>query len=151
MLGITLDQQVVSLVGGPVATVAPLATLQEAASILSDEMVGVLLVGHPEDVIGILSERDLVRAMGDGEDPSQQRVRDQMTDQVESVPAGTSIRRAAELMLRDEIRHLVVVEAPSRWASSHARPARCRPGGPAGDLTREPGREYGDGRATADA
>lgn len=105
-----IEAPVRTIVQGPLGTCRPLASLRGVAGVLADNLVGALVVGFPEDVIGIVSERDLVRAMAEGMDPDEDRIRDVMSEPVETIEAGASITEAARLMLADEIRHLVVVE-----------------------------------------
>lgn len=105
-----LQEPIRGLLRGPLATCRPLSTLRELAAVLSDNLVGALVVGHPAEVIGIVSERDLVRAVADGLDLDDDRVREVMSEPVETIDADAVLDDAARLMLRDEIRHLVVTE-----------------------------------------
>jgi CBS domain-containing protein len=98
-----------ALVRRPVVWVDPDATLQQAASLLTYESIGAALVrslrGGPA---GIISERDVVRSLADGEDPARTRVRDVMTEELLVVPGSTSVVDALRALLADEVRHLVV-------------------------------------------
>lgn len=105
-----MQEAVRTLLQGPLATCRPLGTLRGAATALADNLVGALVVGHPEDVVGIVSERDLVRAVAEGLDVDDDRVRDVMSEPVETIDEDATIAEAARKMLRDEIRHLVVVD-----------------------------------------
>jgi CBS domain-containing protein len=105
-----LDRQVGTIAHRRVATCPPMTTLRGAALVLADEMVGALLVGRVDEPLGIVSERDLVRAMSDSADVYDDRVRNWMSDDIEVVRATATVREAATLMLTDEIRHLVVVD-----------------------------------------
>jgi CBS domain-containing protein len=55
--------------GDAVAMVDQEATLQRAAQTLVADEVGLLVVGTADEVAGVVSERDLVRAMALGRDP----------------------------------------------------------------------------------
>lgn len=110
MAPVTLHEPIRTLVRGPLATCRPLATLRGVAAVLADNLVGALVVGQPEEVVGIVSERDLVRAVAEGMDPDDDRVRDVMSAPVRTIEHDSPISTAAELMLREEIRHLVVME-----------------------------------------
>jgi CBS domain-containing protein len=51
--------------GRDVATILPHRTLREAASLLAEKRIGAVVVtGAKNEVLGILSERDIVRAVG---------------------------------------------------------------------------------------
>lgn len=110
MLGIRLDDPVGKLIASAPAAVAPLTTLRGAASMLTSNWVGALLVTGAEGPAGIITERDLVHAIDDGVDTGDERVRSYMSEELETVHVDTSVREAGEVMLRDEIRHLVVVD-----------------------------------------
>lgn len=92
---------------GPV-TVAPTVTLRELSEVLVREEVGVALVMRDGAPVGLVSERDVVRAMQDGHDVDDDRVGDVMTFEVVAIDAHQPITAAAELMLDGEIRHLLV-------------------------------------------
>lgn len=102
------------LIHGALATCDPLDTLRSVAARLTDDVIGAVLVGRPDHVVGILSERDLTRAMAEGADTEDVRARDVMTDQVVTVTTSTSAADAARLMLDDEIRHLAVTDEGGR-------------------------------------
>jgi CBS domain-containing protein len=98
------------LVRGALATCDVLDTLRDVAARLTDDVIGAVLVGRADQVVGVVSERDLTRAMSEGADVEDARARDVMTDQVVMVPATTTAAEAARRMLDDEIRHLAVTD-----------------------------------------
>lgn len=108
MLGIGLDDPVGRLIGAPVATIAPVATLRQAAEALTVDAVGLLVVVDARGVMGVLSERDLVAAIADGAVLTEERVRDRVSDTVVSVDERRSILDAAAAMAAAEVRHLAV-------------------------------------------
>jgi CBS domain-containing protein len=110
MLGIRLMDPSGSIVTGDPVTIEPTASLRAAARQLGDEWVGALLVQDHRGILGIVSERDVVRAMADGDDPDATRVDHVMTDDVASIAEGQPIAEAAEAMADNEIRHLVVLD-----------------------------------------
>lgn len=59
---------------------------------------------------GILSERDILLAVGEGLDPDTAIVRDHMSTGVVFAEPEWPLRKAADAMLRSHFRHLVVVE-----------------------------------------
>lgn len=109
MHGVTLDARIRDLMAGRPATIPPSATLRDAAQMLATNWFGALIVLGRE-VEGILTERDLVQALAAGADIDDERVRDHLTADLETVEVDTGVRAAGEVMLRNEIRHLVVVD-----------------------------------------
>ncbi len=58
----------------------------------------------------IITERDVLNAIGNGKDPDSERVADHMSDSVISAGPDWSLEQAAEEMVKLGIRHLVIVE-----------------------------------------
>ncbi|MGH2706569.1 MAG: CBS domain-containing protein [Actinomycetota bacterium] len=92
-----------------VLTIAPSATLQTAASAMSARRVGGVVVVAGDDVIGILTERDLLRAASKGLAPWEATVEVCMTPDPVSIAPGLEISQAAQLMLDRGFRHLPVL------------------------------------------
>jgi CBS domain-containing protein len=91
-------------------TVAPEDTLGEVAQKMVELNVGAVVVKDFGRLIGILTERDLLKAMADRVHTSEARVREWMTaDPVTASPA-TTTEEAAHTMLENGFRHLPVVE-----------------------------------------
>lgn len=95
-----------------VLTVGPTHTLREAARRMTEREVGAAVVSD-EQTPGprIVSERDILRSLGRGEDPDVERVGDHMSETVIAAAPDWSLERAAVEMSRRHIRHLVVVDA----------------------------------------
>ena len=91
-------------------TVAPEDTLGEAAQKMSDDSVGSAVVLDHGRLIGIVTERDLLRAMAGRVHPSEARVREWMTADPVVVSEETTTAEAARLMLDHGFRHLPVVD-----------------------------------------
>jgi CBS domain-containing protein len=108
MLGIRATDPIGSIVSTPVATVRPTATLREAARLLAADRVGLLVVLDHRGVRGVLSERDLVAAVADGEDVEVERVADHLVDDLVTVDEAVPIVDAATTMSEAELRHLTV-------------------------------------------
>jgi CBS domain-containing protein len=86
-------------------------TLREAATLMSEKQVGAAVVNDEElPGPGIVSERDVLRSIGAGQDPDTELVRDHMSDSVIMASPEWSLERAATEMSRRHIRHLVVTE-----------------------------------------
>jgi len=57
---------ILSRKGSDVVTIAPTANLSEAVTLLAEKRIGAVIVtGADNRVAGILSERDIVRALGE--------------------------------------------------------------------------------------
>jgi CBS domain-containing protein len=92
-------------------SVRPDTTLRQVAETLAREEVGAVVVKGAEGLAGIVSERDIVRALADGADLDSERAADAMTYDVVSVESAASIDEVARVMLDGGIRHLPVVDA----------------------------------------
>ena len=93
-----------------VLTAAPEDTLGEVATNMVARGVGSVVVSDFGRVVGILTERDMLRAMADRTHPSQARVREWMTADPVTASESTSPEEAARTMLENNFRHLPVVE-----------------------------------------
>ncbi|MTV27324.1 CBS domain-containing protein [Nitriliruptoraceae bacterium ZYF776] len=101
-------EPVATLVTGAAATISPSDTLRAAARALTRDHLGLLVVCDASGLRGVLSERDVVTAAGDGLDLDLERVVDHATDDVVRVPGSTSVADATRTMLAAQVRHLVV-------------------------------------------
>ena len=93
-----------------VLTVAPEDTLGEAAAKMTERGIGAVIVSDFGRMIGILSERDIMRAVADRIHSSEARVREWMTANPITATAETSTEEAARTMLEHGFRHLPVVD-----------------------------------------
>lgn len=93
-----------------VVSVSPSATLRAAAQSLSKARVGILAVTEGAQFKGLLSERDVVRAVAAGADPGLSVVEEAMHPDGRYVTRGDHLMTAIEVMLSAGIRHLPVVE-----------------------------------------
>jgi len=93
-----------------VLSVAPEDTIGEAAQLMADANVGSSVVLEHGRLIGILTERDLLRAMAQRVHPSEARVREWMTAEPVAVSESTSADEAARLMVEHGFRHLPIVD-----------------------------------------
>lgn len=94
-----------------VLTVGPGHTLREAAKAMYGRRVGAAVVVDPEaQGPGVITERDILIAIGRGQDPDQERVADHLTARLTFASPDWSLEQAAETMVRGGFRHLVVVE-----------------------------------------
>jgi signal-transduction protein with cAMP-binding, CBS, and nucleotidyltransferase domain len=96
-----------------VLTVGPRHTLREAATMMTEKGTGAALVSDDETPVArIVTERDILRSLGRGEDPDAERVGDHMSGSVIAASPDWSLERAAAEMSRRGIRHLVVYDGP---------------------------------------
>ena len=94
-----------------VLTITPNRSLREAARFMTQHNVGAAIILDPEQPgAGIVTERDLVRSLGDGEDPDRELVRDHLTAEAAFAEGDWPLDEAADAMARGGFRHLVVVE-----------------------------------------
>ncbi len=93
-----------------VLTIGPNHTLREAAKLMTDRSVGAAVVVDPESPgPGIVTERDILRSLANGDDPTVELVRDHLTDELISASPEWSLEQAAETMVEHGFRHLLVV------------------------------------------
>jgi CBS domain-containing protein len=93
-----------------VVTVEPSDTIGEAAEKMIDARIGAVLVSDFGSVIGILTERDVLRAVAHRTHSSEARVRQWMTPDVVTVPPSMDADEAARTMLDRNFRHLPVLD-----------------------------------------
>jgi CBS domain-containing protein len=98
--------------GAEVATVAPSATLADAAALLAEHGIGALVVSSDgRRIEGVLSERDIVRRLADtGAATLDMRVTDAMTAEVTTCTWETTVDELVVLMTERRIRHVPVEE-----------------------------------------
>jgi len=102
------------LINTAVVSIGPRHSVAEAARRMRAGNVGSAVVetedGHP----GIITERDLMRAMADGVDPEKATVEDYMTANAITASPSWSALEAASRMKAGGFRHLVVVDEDGR-------------------------------------
>jgi CBS domain-containing protein len=85
-------------------------TLTDAARKMWKQQTGSLLVMDGEDLVGIVTERDILKAVAAGTQLDQARISEVMSKDLVTVGPGTSLRDAARIMAEKWIRHLPVVD-----------------------------------------
>ena len=97
--------------------VAPDLTVRAAACAMTDRNVAAAAVVEHERLVGIITERDVLRQVVASErDPMTTRVADVMSSPAISVSTETSVAEAAEIMRANHIRHLTVLDADGQVA-----------------------------------
>jgi len=93
-----------------VATTSPETPVSEAATGMVDANVGSAVVLQGRFLVGILTERDVLRAAASGQDLSASLVSEWMTPDPQAVSPDTSAEEAAQIMLLQGFRHLPILE-----------------------------------------
>lgn len=85
-------------------------TLRSAAELMWKQQTGSLVIVDGEAIAGIVTERDVMRAVGRGADPDREPIATVMTRDVITAEPDTHVRDAARLMAHHWIRHLPIVD-----------------------------------------
>ena len=94
-----------------VLTVHPGHTLRDASRAMAERRVGAAVVIDPEQPgPGIITERDLLLSLGEGQNPDTEVVADHLSADLTFASPDWSLERAAEAMVRGGFRHMVVVD-----------------------------------------
>src|SRR5512141_2144756 len=103
---------ILSRKGSDVVTIAPTAQLSEAVKILAARRIGAVIVtGADNRVAGILSERDIVRSLGErGPAALDENVAAVMTRKVLTCSESDTVAVIMERMTAGKFRHMPVVE-----------------------------------------
>ena len=103
--------RILSEKGRDVLTTQPHRTLKEVSALLAARGVGAAVVSDAAmSVLGIVSERDIVRAIGNVGASALEPVSRHMTSKVSTVSENASIDEVMEIMTNERFRHLPVVE-----------------------------------------
>ncbi len=103
---------ILSRKGSDVVTADPNATLAEAVRILAARRIGAVVVtGADRRIVGILSERDVVRVLGDkGPSALDSPIGEAMTRKVTTCSMRDTVAELMERMTDGKFRHVPVVE-----------------------------------------
>ncbi|GAA2330684.1 CBS domain-containing protein [Dactylosporangium salmoneum] len=94
-----------------VVQLGPDHTLRQAAALMARRKVGSAIVADPDGAgIGIITERDILNAIGTDLDPDAERTADHITWEVVYASPTWTIEEAAAAMVRGGFRHLVVLD-----------------------------------------
>ena len=95
----------------PVLVVGPDHSLRQVAALMAGRRVGSAIVIDPESSgVGIITERDLLYAIGAGLDPDVEKVSGHLTREVVYAVPDWTLDQAAATMARGGFRHLVVMD-----------------------------------------
>lgn len=99
-----------ALVGGAATIIGPEASLGDAAEVLVADGVGSLGVVSDRQLIGIITERDLIRAIAAGVDPENEVVSAWMADAPDTFSPDVEVEEAGRWLLEVGYRHMPVME-----------------------------------------
>lgn len=104
----TTNLPIASLTGDAVVEVPPEASLAAVAAVLVDADVGAVVVRTGDRPSGVVSERDLVRSMAAGHDPTATRAADVAHTDLVWCDVEATVGEVAELMMQRWVRHVLV-------------------------------------------
>lgn len=109
-----LLQDILNTKGSDVHTIRPDATLDDVVNELVRHNIGSLVVCEPSSggeprMVGIITERDILRACKDHKVPLGVKVAEAMTTNLETATPADSVARVMGLMTERRIRHLPVL------------------------------------------
>jgi len=94
-----------------VLTVGPSHTIRQVATQMAERNIGAAVVRDPDAPgPGIITERDILKSVGAGQDPDTEHVADHLTSELVFATPDWSLEEAAAAMARGGFRHLIVVE-----------------------------------------
>jgi CBS domain-containing protein len=91
-------------------SIEPTTTVAEAATVMGERRIGSALVMEDDRLLGIFTERDIVRALGAHFDAAGHPVSEWMTADPITVPPSTPAEEALGTMLAQGFRHLPVAD-----------------------------------------
>ncbi|MEV0488559.1 CBS domain-containing protein [Streptomyces atratus] len=94
-----------------VLTIGPTHTLRQAAQLMSARRIGAAVVlDRDTSGIGILTERDILNAVGSGQNPDTETASTHTTNDVVFAAPSWTLEEAAEAMTHGGFRHLIVLD-----------------------------------------
>ena len=93
-----------------ILTLAPTATIRQAASLMDDASVGCVVIGSVDAVEGVVTERDIVRVIARGLDPDRSTVAEIESRTLMWATADSTVGDVAEEMMESYVRHVLVGE-----------------------------------------
>jgi predicted transcriptional regulator len=91
----------------PVYTIPPKKTIKEAAKLMQEKRIGSLVVVEQDKIIGIITERDLIRSLAEGKHLIT--VEEKMSSPVITCEPDTTVEKVMWIMKEKGIRHIPVV------------------------------------------
>lgn len=101
---------VTEIVGTELIALSPDEPLEAAIGLMREKRVSCVLAVDGDRVVGIMTERDLVKALPNGFDPAAP-VRSLMSRPVSGIMENLTVEDACRMLTDGEIRHLAVLDA----------------------------------------
>lgn len=97
----------------PVKTASPDDSLRDAAKEMDRYKIGSLVVSDGEQTVGILTQRDIIKAVAEGKKP-EEPVKDFMTKKMVVIDGNASIEEAGSVMLKHRVKRLPVLSGEEK-------------------------------------
>jgi CBS domain-containing protein len=108
-------KDILTVKGRQVLSIGPSATVLDTALLMNDHKVGSLVVMSGGEVIGIITERDILqRVVVYRRDPAETPVSEVMTNEVICCQLDTPLEEARGVLKNRRIRHLPVIDDSKR-------------------------------------
>lgn len=93
-----------------IVNVSSITTITEAAKIMGKNNIGCVLVNEGDKIVGIMTERDILRSIAAGKKCEETSVKDIMTSSLITIDSEAALDHANEVMAKHKIRRLVVTK-----------------------------------------
>lgn len=104
-------RKILNLKGSDVVTIAPEKKLLDAIAMLTKHKIGALIVTQGREVVGVLSERDIVRLLSNKDNNRfENTVESAMTTAVKTCRPDDTVQHVMQVMTMGRFRHMPVVE-----------------------------------------
>jgi CBS domain-containing protein len=104
-------KELIRLKGGSVWHAVPKTSMRAAIHLMTEKRIGALPVLDETGVVGIISERDILRVMADeGEECLDKDISNYMTRKVITASAESTLEECMQLMIDHHFRHLPILE-----------------------------------------
>ncbi len=100
--------EVISIVNRKIHSVKPESTIQEASDLMTKENIGAVLVMKDDIIRGILTEKDILRAIQKNI-PLNSSVKKILHEEIIQVDPYVSVEKAAKIMIEKDIRRLPII------------------------------------------
>ncbi len=104
------NDRVQRLATQPVVYVHAHDTLRRIAEVFEEESISAALVRGPHGAMGLVAERDIVRALAEGGGADNTTAEDVMAEELVTCAPGDALATIVHRMLDAEIRHMPVME-----------------------------------------
>ncbi len=126
---------------GTLEVILPDHMLNEVSQKMKDEDVGALPIVEDSNVVGIVTDRDIVvRGIAEGKDPNTTKVIDVMTSNVISIYDDQDVSDAVKMMKENQVRRLLVLDRndkPTGFISQADIALKCKDKELAGEVLQE--------------